>query len=1153
MPFVHRRMLIATAVAAALAGTSIAWSSADAATGVNGVSGLPAAATQNVIVLLRDQHTNLTATKSATSPRAQAMRRDQAPVLSSARSMGVRNLHGYSLINGFSATVTGAQASQLAANPAVAAVLPDVPVARPQAPVRQGAGGSVPARTDTATICPADPSKPLLEPEALQTTHTAFLDPATPSAQRLVDGAGVKVAWLADGIDINDPDFIRADGSHVIVDYQDFSGEGRNAPSDARESFGDASSIAAQGRQVYDISTFMTPADPIPTPCDIAIRGMAPGASLVGLKVFGNSPSTPTSRIIDAIQYAVNVAHVDVINESFGAPLFPDTDLDPTALADDAAVSAGITVVSGTSDAGTAGTVTTPSSDPNIISVAATTNYRVYEQEGLLGTYPGANGTWTDDNISPLSGGGETLGGRVTDLAAPGDSGWALCSPNIAIYQGCTSILGNVAEGFQDFGGTSQSSPLVAGAAALVIEAYEHTHDGVRPSPALVKRLLTSTATDLGHPSSEQGAGEVNSLEAVNAAMSWHDTTGAPKSTSDAIIASPNQSLITGQPGQHVTDSLTLTNLAGKAQTVHLGTREIGKTLSRDFTSLTLNTSSAPPSPTFLDGFGTTRSYVKRTINVPAGADRLDVSVAADTPVSFIRFVLLDPHGRLTQYTVPQGNGNFGHADVRFPAPGKWSAVVYVARTSGFNGAVAYSATTERFASAGSVSPSTLSIGAGQTQTVTVHSTLASHVGDVAASVQVTRDDGIAVSVPLVARTLIPTSHPTNTFAGVVTGGNGRAFLGTAQSDIYSMDVPAGKKDMTIDVTLAEPGDAILGVLSRPNGQVASSESDLQPEPDGSLGLFDSYQLHVRDPEPGRWSLTFVVLNPVSGDTVALPFTAKVRFNAAKVTATLPDSAATTLAAGVPVTVPVKITNTGDRPQTYFADGRLDTTADYQLADQSGAPQPFDLPTVTPQWVVPPSMSRAVFSAIGSEGVNLIMQYTTGDPELFGGNANNKAAVAAQAPNLSAGFWFADIGQVGPFSGPAPAGTVTAAATVHGLAFDPAVNTGGDLWLGAIEGPADAALAAQLRSQVRYVPGHAVTARTHPATAGGAAPAVTPTAGPTGPITLDPGQTATMNVVITPSGTHGSVVSGHLYVDTFDRFVGAGDELIGLPYRYTVG
>jgi hypothetical protein len=58
---------------------------------------------------------------------------------------------------------------------------------------------------------------------------------------------------------------------------------------------------------------------------------------------------------------------------------------------------------------------------------------------------------------------------------------------------------------------------------------------------------------------------------------------------------------------------------------------------------------------------------------------------------------------------------------------------------------------------------------------------------------------------------------------------------------------------------------------------------------------------------------------------------------------------------------------------------------------------------------------------------------------------------------------------------------------------------------------------------------------------------------------LNPGETGTINVTITPSGASGTVVSGVLYVDTYD--VGpptatyespTGNEVAGLPYRYTI-
>jgi hypothetical protein len=80
-------------------------------------------------------------------------------------------------------------------------------------------------------------------------------DPGARTARSIgATGAGVKVAFIADGLDINNPDFIRANGQHVFVDYKDFSGAGTAAPTGGGEAFEDASSIAAQGRQVYDVS-----------------------------------------------------------------------------------------------------------------------------------------------------------------------------------------------------------------------------------------------------------------------------------------------------------------------------------------------------------------------------------------------------------------------------------------------------------------------------------------------------------------------------------------------------------------------------------------------------------------------------------------------------------------------------------------------------------------------------------------------------------------------------------------------------------------------------------------------------------------------------------------------------------------------------------
>ena len=92
-----------------------------------------------------------------------------------------------------------------------------------------------------------------------------------------------------------------------------------------------------------------------------------------------------------------------------------------------------------------------------IITVGATTMFRSYMQQ----TYAGAqlsNGTWVNNNISGLSSGGTTTKGRAVDLVAPGDLGWALCTPNLDLYEECTTDDGNPSP-IQDFGGPSQSSP----------------------------------------------------------------------------------------------------------------------------------------------------------------------------------------------------------------------------------------------------------------------------------------------------------------------------------------------------------------------------------------------------------------------------------------------------------------------------------------------------------------------------------------------------------------------------------------------------------------------------------------------------------------------------------------------------------------------
>ena len=172
--------------------------------------------------------------------------------------------------------------------------------------------------------------------------------------------------------------------------------------------------------------------------CYIKIVGVAPGANVVALKA--GSELLPNSAILQSIDYAVTVAKVNVINESFGSNIYPDTGARQTIdTFNDNAVDAGVTVVGSTGDAGITSTIGNPATDPNVISAGASTDNRLYEQTGYALATRFSNGTWQDNNISALSSAGITQSGRTIDISAPGEADWAVCDEG-GKFVGCTSF-----------------------------------------------------------------------------------------------------------------------------------------------------------------------------------------------------------------------------------------------------------------------------------------------------------------------------------------------------------------------------------------------------------------------------------------------------------------------------------------------------------------------------------------------------------------------------------------------------------------------------------------------------------------------------------------------------------------------------------------
>jgi hypothetical protein len=1113
---------------------------------------LSANATDKVIVILRNQEADAPDMGSLRSSRLAS---DQSPLLGEFHELHSAGVHGYSSFNEISATISSAEAARLRQNPAVLAVVADAKVQAPDStpqvvstPVAASSQSTASASSGTvAGECPSNPSQPILEPEALQSMYVDFGPGSSqPDAHDYADGSGVKVAVFPDGLDPNIPDFRRDGGTgpSAIFDYQDFTGEGKFGVTGGEEAFGDASSIISQGNEVFDLSKQVNPSHPLPSGCTIRIEGVAPGASLAVMKVFGDTNFAFNSEILQGIDWAINHDHVNVLSQSFGGNPVPNLGSDPIAVADADAVAAGITVVASSGDAGVTNTIGTPAVVPGVISAAASTDYRLYQQttsygiqcwNGLKCTKDSAQegDGWVDDQVSGLSSSGVTEANNTVSVLAPGEANWIDCSKNLSTYTECGDAYGGTKpQPIIAFGGTSESAPLTAGVAALVIQSYRLTHSGSTPTPAVVQQIIMSSAQDLDTRADDQGAGLVDALRAVEAARSYKLSSNSSNRIGDSLVYSPNAINEVGATGSTTVTPVTVTNGGASSQTVAPWVRALGPATTIAQGKVSLDQS---VDPTFLyqGGYpvGDVHSF---TFNVPSGTDRLAASIAWNSnqtqqdEYQTIRFDLFDPEGRLVSQSRPQGpvgspGGGFSLTEVHNAQPGTWRFLIfdtnfaYPSLPDQYSGPLAYQITSQSFQTvANSVSPSSVVLAPGASQTFDVTTTTPSTPGDNSESLVFgsPSDGGPAWgTVPITLRSLATVGQ---SFSGTMTGGNSRmSFYG--QELPYEFTVASGKSDIDADISIGDPGYIVLAFLVNPAGLAVDIQSSQLW--DGSGTNTQKIHLSWQNPQAGTWGLDIVQEDNVDSLEVSTPFSATLSYNTVKAHSNVPDSSSVTLPAGKTKEYTLWVTNTGNSPEGYIVDARHDNVATVSLgalfANPASEPLPVSNGADIPQFVVPPFSSSLTMVAQSTVPITLDTSADFGAPDVEATSSDHSAVAAFSASPVTASIWSCAPSEQGPFTKHLAKSTTyscSASATTNAFAADVSTSAG-DAW-SDLEG---------------------ITSGTY------------------NPLILNPGQSAPITVAITPSGSSGTVVQGFLALETYNNNTFSSDELVTFPFSYTVG
>jgi len=323
-----------------------------------------------------------------------------------------------------------------------------------------------------------------------------------------LDGSGVGIAVLDSGVDTDHVAFRDANNRLRVRLSRDFTGEGRT---DDPHGHGThvASIAAGNGRVARGEYT-----------------GVAPNAHLVNLRVLDSRGTGRVSNILAALDWVLanrTLHNIRVVNLSLGTAAVESYKDDPVCQAVRRLVDAGLVVVAAAGNNGKDasgeklyGYIHAPGNEPSAITVGASNTFGTDFR--------------SDDGVATYSSRGPTRSGETgllgvrrhdnlvkPDLVAPGNKIIDAAAEDNFLLRTNPSLDAGVSEAdsrrMMFLNGTSMATPMVAGAAALMLQANPTL------TPNLVKAILMYTAQPLaGFNMLEQGAGQLNVEGAVRLA-----------------------------------------------------------------------------------------------------------------------------------------------------------------------------------------------------------------------------------------------------------------------------------------------------------------------------------------------------------------------------------------------------------------------------------------------------------------------------------------------------------------------------------------------------------------------------------------------------------------------------------------------------------